>query len=91
MFKIPAVPSASYLAEGDVITSTRSIASAGNWLKTLLSPNPASADGLPLIKILTFSFPLRLIPPSISTETEGTLFKASLTVPPAVVKSLPML
>ena len=30
IFKIPAVPSASYLADGEVITSTLSIASAGN-------------------------------------------------------------
>ena len=30
IFKIPAVPSASYLADGDVITSTLSMASAGN-------------------------------------------------------------
>ncbi len=30
IFKIPAVPSASYLADGDVTTSTLSIASAGN-------------------------------------------------------------
>jgi hypothetical protein len=49
------------------------------------------ADGLPLIKIFTFSFPLKLIEPSISTETDGTLLSASLTVPPAVVRSLPIL
>ena len=30
IFKIPAVPSASYLADGEVITSTFSMASAGN-------------------------------------------------------------
>ena len=30
IFNIPAVPSASYLADGDVTTSTLSIASAGN-------------------------------------------------------------
>src|SRR5690606_18439609 len=30
IFRIPAVPSASYLAEGEVITSTLSMASAGN-------------------------------------------------------------
>ena len=30
IFRIPAVPSASYRADGLVITSTRSIASAGN-------------------------------------------------------------
>ena len=88
---IPAVPSASYLADGEVITSTRSIASAGSWLKTSVLPNPAMAEGFPLIRILTLSLPLRLIPPSISTEIEGTLFKASLTVPPAVVRSFPIL
>ena len=43
------------------------------------------------MRILTFSFPLRLIPPSTSTDTEGTLFRASLTVPPLVVRSLPIL
>jgi hypothetical protein len=30
IFKIPAVPSASYLADGEVTTSTLSMASAGN-------------------------------------------------------------
>ena len=49
------------------------------------------AEGLPLIRILTFSLPRKLIPPSTSTATEGMFCNASVTVPPFVVKSLPML
>ena len=60
IFKIPAVPSASYLAEGEVITSTLSIASAGNWRKALVPSKPTKEEGFPSIKIRTFSFPLKL-------------------------------
>ena len=70
IFKIPAVPSASYLAEGDVITSTRSMASAGSWRNASVEPKPAIADGFPLIKIRTFSLPRKLMAPSTSTFTE---------------------
>ena len=91
MFRIPAVPSASYLAEGLVITSTFSMASAGNCLRASVEPNPASAEGFPLMSILTFSLPLRLMAPSTSTFTDGTLFRASLTVAPLMVRSLPIL
>ncbi len=91
MFKIPAVPSASYLADGLVITSTFSMASAGSCVRASVDPKPANADGLPLIRILTFSLPLKLMAPSTSTSTEGTLFKASVIVAPLLVKSLPIL
>ena len=91
IFKIPAVPSASYLADGLVITSTLSMASAGSCRNASVEPKPAKAEGRPLIRIRTFSFPLRLIAPSTSTLTDGTLFNASLTVAPLVVISFPML
>ena len=77
IFKIPAVPSASYLAEGEVTTSTLSMASAGNCLSASVPLKPTSAEGFPSISILTFSLPLRLTFPSTSTSTEGTLSKTS--------------
>ncbi len=91
IFSIPAVPSASYLEEGLVITSTRSMASAGSCVNAFVSPKPAIAEGRPFINIRTFSLPLKLIPPSTSTVTEGTLLSASPTVAPRVVRSFPML
>ena len=91
MFKIPAVPSASYLAEGEVITSTRAIDSAGSCRKASVELRPTSPEGFPLIKIRTSSFPRKETLPSTSTETEGTLSSTSLTVPPLTVKSFPTL
>ncbi len=90
IFRIPAVPSASYRADGFVITSTFSIASPGNCLSASVGI-PESAAGFPLIKIRTDSLPLRLIFPSISTLTEGTLSRTSVTDPPLTVISLPTL
>ena len=91
IFKIPAVPSASYLADGEVITSTLSMASAGNWRNASVPLKPTNAEGLPSINILTFSLPLRLTFPSTSTSTEGTLSKTSDAEPPLTVMSLPTL
>ena len=48
-------------------------------------------DGLPSIKILTFSFPRKLTFPSTSTDTEGIFESTSLTVPPFTIKSFPTL
>ena len=56
ILRIPAVPEASYLAEGDVITSTFSIDSAGSCLKPWGPEIPTKPDGLPFIKILTYHF-----------------------------------
>ena len=50
---IPAVPSALYLAEGEVITSTFSTLSDGNCFSASLLLIPTNPDGLPLIRILT--------------------------------------
>ena len=91
IFKIPAVPSESYLAEGEVITSTLSIASEGNCFNASAPLKPTKAEGLPSIKIRTFSLPLKLTVPSGSTSTEGTLSKTSDAVPPFTVISLPTL
>ena len=85
---IPPFPSASYLADGDVITSTFSMASAGNsFMNEELIPT--NLDGFPLIKILAASFPLNKIFPSVSVETEGILSNTSVPVPPLTVRSLP--
>ena len=91
ILSIPAVPSDSYLAEGEVITSTFSIDSAGNCLNASVEFNPTNPDGLPLIRIRTLSFPRKATLPSTSTDTDGTLSKTSLTVPPRTVKSYPTL
>ena len=88
IFIIPPLPSASYLAEGDVITSTFSMASAGNsFMNDELTPT--NLDGFPFIRILAASLPLKSIFPSISVETEGILSNTSVPVPPLTVKSFP--
>ena len=91
MFIMPAVPSALYLAEGDVITSTFSTLSEGNCFNASLLLIPTRPDGLPFIRILTLSFPLNETLPSISTSIDGRLSKTSLTLLPFKVKSFPML
>ncbi len=88
---IPADPSASYLDEGLVITSTLSMSCAGRLLNPSASLIPTNPDGWPLIKIRTPSLPLRDTFPSTSTETEGTLSSTSCAVPPLLVRSFPTL
>ena len=53
IFNIPAVPSASYLADGEVTTSTFSIDSAGKDLSPWGPDMPTKPEGLPFINILT--------------------------------------
>ncbi len=86
MFKIPAIPSASYFADGLVTTSTLSIILAG-----ILFKPPVKPEGRPSIKMRTFSEPRKATFPSISTVTEGTLFKISSAEPPVFAKSFPTL
>jgi len=62
------------------------MASAGNCCKAS-GLKPERAEGFPLMRILTLPLPLRLILPSTSTETEGTLSNTSVTDPPFTVKS----
>ena len=88
---IPPPPSASYRADGFVITSTFSTASAGNNFSASATFIPAKPEGFPSINIFTFSFPRSATFPSVSTVTEGTLSKTSLTVPPLTIISLPTL
>ena len=82
IFKIPAVPSAEYLADGDVTTSTFSIDSEGNDLRPWGPDRPTRPDGFPLIKILTLLFPRNEILPSKSTSIEGIFASTSETLPP---------
>ena len=91
MFKIPAVPSAEYLADGDVTTSTFSMDSEGSDLKPWGPDRPTRPDGFPLIRILTLLFPLSEILPSKSTSIEGILARTSDTLPPLTVISCPTL
>ena len=91
IFKIPAVPEASYRAEGEVTTSTFSIDSAGSCRKAAGPESPTKPEGFPFIRILTLSFPLSEIFPSTSTDTAGMLSITSVTLPPRTVMSLPTL
>ena len=88
IFMMPPLPCASYLADGDVITSTFSIASEGSCCRNFESI-PTRLDGFPLISILAASLPLNNIFPSISTETDGILSKTSPAFPPLTERSLP--
>ncbi len=90
MLIIPEVPSASYFAEGLVMTSTLSIISAVMVPSALLS-SLANTDGFPLIKICTPPLPLNVTLPSIFTLTDGTLFSTSSALAPVELKSLPTL
>ena len=82
---IPALPSASYRAEGFVITSTLSSASAE--IVRSASAIFTAFEGFPSIRIFTLSFPRRLTFPSPSTVTEGTLSSTSLADPPLTIIS----
>src|SRR5476651_987988 len=66
---IPAVPSASYLADGEVITSMVLIWSDGKDLSTSARLFAIAPDGLPLISTFTFWSPRRDTLPLISTAT----------------------
>ena len=60
IFRIPAVPEASYRAEGEVTTSTFSIDSAGSCRKAEEPESLTNPEGFPLIKIRTLSFQLNI-------------------------------
>ena len=91
IFSIPAVPSASYLAEGEVTTSTCWIDSDGIDLRPSGPERPTIPDGFPLINIFILLLPRRDTFPSISTSNEGIFAKTSLTLPPRTVMSCPIL
>ena len=78
---IPAIPSGSYLADGEVITSTFSICEP----EILANSNRAF---LPSISILTFEFPLKETSPSWSTLTKGVLESTSSADPFDAIISL---
>ena len=59
---MPAIPSGSYFAEGDVMTSTLSISDAG-ILSTSFDPAPVLL-GRPFTSILTLEFPRSATSPS---------------------------
>ena len=91
MLITPAIPSASYLAEGFVMTSTLSTMFAGNCLKPLLPLKLTKPDGFPSINILTLAEPLNLTFPSGSTAIEGRFRRISEALPPAFARSFPTL
>src|SRR5438045_583974 len=68
---IPAVPSASYLADGEVITSTCLIISAGICFNASETLRATMLDGLLLIRTLILELPRNWTFPSMSTATDG--------------------
>jgi hypothetical protein len=90
MLMMAAVPSGLYFAEGLVITSIFSMASAG-----ICSSDIARLalfmrfDGLPLTSTSTFSLPRRLTLPSMSTCTDGMFSSRPVAAPVALMMSLP--
>ena len=84
---IPAEPSASYLAEGEVITSTVLIISAGICLNASAILDAIMVDGLLLIKTRTLVEPRSDGLPSKSTESIGTFFNTSVASPPLLEAS----
>ncbi len=85
---IPAIPSASYRADGLVMTSILSIRSPCSILKASGLLRPTSPEGLPSTSIRTFELPRKLTFPSTSTATEGTLSSISEAFLPLLVRSL---
>ena len=85
MLMIPALPSASYLADGEVITSTVLIISAGICFKASAILDAKIVDGLLLINTLIFEEPLKEGFPSRSTDNIGTFLSTSVASPPRFV------
>ena len=81
---IPAFPSASYFAEGLVITSICFTDDAGICFKTSL---PFNVVGLPSIRTTKSELPRKVTLPCGSTCTEGVFSRAVAELPPALFKS----
>jgi len=79
---MPPEPSGLYLAEGLVITSIRSMESAGNCESTSARlAAPIKALDRPSIRICTLVSPRKLTLPSMSTCTEGMFCSTSAALP----------
>ncbi len=88
MLMMPPVPSASYFAPGLVITSTRSITSAGIIFTASAMLDDMIVEGLPFIRTLMLLEPCMDTFPSRSTVSRGVRRKTSAAVPPRDVTSL---
>ena len=84
MLMIPLEPSASYLADGEVITSTLLIWSAGMAFSASAILPAMVPDGFPLIKTVMPVLPRKETFPSKSTESRGTFRRTSVAFPPAI-------
>ena len=87
IFITPPEPSASYFADGFVITSILSISSADMDFNASAKLPDSSPEGRPLIKNLIFLLPRIETLPSISTSTMGTFDNISLKEEPLLVMS----
>ena len=87
MLMMPPEPSASYLAEGEVMTSTVLIWSAGICFSASAMLLAEMVEGLLLMSTLMLLEPRRLTLPSRSTLSSGTRLSTSVASPPRVVWS----
>src|SRR5690606_41215254 len=85
---IPEDPSASYFAEGDVITSTDLMSSAGIALSASAMLEAAIVEGRLLMSTRILLLPRRLTLPYRSTESKGTRFGPSGAAAARVVWSV---
>ena len=80
MFRIPPVPSASYLAPGSVITSIFLIVAAGMDFSTVFTSPESIGSSLPFTRILKLELPFTFMLSSASTVTIGTFLNISIVV-----------
>ena len=80
---IPAVPSGLNFADGLVMTSTRSMLSAGICSRIWARLSAVRPESLPLIHTVTELLPRSDTSPSWSTSTEGIDSRSSLALMPA--------
>jgi hypothetical protein len=85
MFKIPAIPSASYLAGGLSMASILSISDDDKPLNKLANCAPDKCVGRPSIITKTLEFPFNEMLSSLSTVTPGNFFKVSSALSPTLV------
>ena len=86
------MPSASYRAEGFVMTSTCLMILARDRSEPIgISSTTRVLKGAHRLIFEHLRYPRKLTFPSMSTDTEGTLSNISSAVPPVFAKSLPTL
>ena len=88
MFTIPASPSPSYFAPGDVMISTLFISSAGIICRAEAKSPERKDEALPFKRNLICLEPLNSTLPSKSTDKSGAFLKTSVASSEAPASSL---